>query len=155
MAYTKVPSPAQQDRLEVRLLTLYLTWSFINDLAGPITYVFGLAPSLLYQVAAISHGPWFIGGAFILALVLALPHAIALVFFPGTLHMRLPRRLATAAACLVMVTWGYLAVQSLRLDVGLLHWLYLRQAIESGALGFLYAVSLNAQLLRAIYAMMK
>lgn len=145
-----IPTPAEQDHLEVRLLTLYITWSFINDLVGPITYVYGLAPSLLFKVAQLSHGTWLVGAMFIAALVLALPHAFALTFLPHTLATRWPRKAATWAACLVLVTWAYLAVLSLPLDEGPLFWLYLRQAFESAGLAFLYAISLNAQLLRAI-----
>lgn len=145
-----IPTPEQQDHLEVRLLTMYLTWSFINNLIGPITYVYGLAPSLLYQVAAMSHGEWLVGALFVLALVLALPHAVALVFMPQTLAVRWPRKLATMAAVIVTVTWCYLGVLAMPLDVGPLSWLYFRQGLESVGLAFLYAISLNAQLLRAI-----
>lgn len=145
-----VPTPEQQDHLEVRLLTLYLTWSFINNLVGPITYVYGLAPSLLYQVAAMSHGEWLVGAMFVIALLLAIPHAVALLFFPRTLAVRWPRKCATLAAVLVTVTWCYLGVLALPLDLGPLSWLYFRQGLESVGLAFLYAISLNAQLLRAI-----
>jgi hypothetical protein len=85
------------------------------------------------------------------ALVLALPHAIALLFFPRTLATRWPRKAATLAAAIVTVTWCYLAILSMPLDAGPLVWLYLRQAVESVGLAFLYAISLNAQLLRALY----
>lgn len=145
-----IPTPAQQDHLEVRLLTIYLTVVFINGLVGPITYIYGLAPSLLYRVAQMSHGTWLVGAMFVSALILALPHAVCLVFFPKTLAMRWPRKAATLAAAIVTLTWAYLAILALPLDAGPLFWLYLRQAGESIGLAFLYAISLNAQLLRAI-----
>lgn len=148
---TAIPTAEQQDRLEVRLLTLYMTCAFINDLVGPITYIYKLSPSLLYKVASLSHGSWLVGAMFVAALVLALPHAIALIFFPGSLAKRWPRKLATIAAALVTLTWAYLAILAFPLDAGPLVWLYLRQAVESGGLAFLYAISLNAQLLRALY----
>lgn len=148
-----IPTPEQQDHLEVRLLTMYLTWAFINNLVGPITYVYGLAPSLLHQVAAMSHGSWLVGALFVSALLLALPHAVALLFLPGTMALRWPRKLATLAAVIVTLTWCYLGVLALPLDVGPLSWLYFRQGLESIGLAFLYAISLNAQLLRAINKM--
>lgn len=155
MRSKRIPSPAQQDNIEVRLLTLFITWSFINDLAGPISYVFGFSPSILHQVAVVSHGPWFVGGAFSLALLGMMPHAIVLTFRPGLMDRRWPRKLATAAAALVMVTWAYMAIQSTRLDYPGIHWLYIRQAVSSFFLAFLYALSLNAQLLRRIYVAMQ
>lgn len=151
MAATAVPTPEQQDHLEVRILTLYVTVSFINDLIGPITYIYQLTPSLLYRVAALSHGAWAVGAMFVLALLLALPHAVALLFFPRTLDTRWPRKLATLSAAIVTLTWAYLAVLSLPLDAGPLFWLYMRQAADSIGLAFIYAISLNAQLLRAIH----
>lgn len=150
IAAASIPTAAEQDRLEVRLLTLYITLSFINDLVGPICYVYQLAPSLLFKVASLSHGGWLVGALFIAALLLALPHCIALIAFPRSLGCRLPRQLATGAAALVTLTWGYLAVLAMPLDAGPLSLLYLRQAVESLGLAALYALSLNAQQLRAI-----
>lgn len=151
MRAAPIPTAEQQDHLEVRLLTMYLTLSFINDLVGPITYIYQLSPSLLYKVASLSHGSWAVGAMFCAALVLAVPHAVALIFFPRTLATRWPRKAATLAAVIVTVNWCYLAILSLPLDAGPLVWLYLRQAAESVALAFLYAISLNAQLLRALH----
>lgn len=148
MAAKIIPTVEQQDRFEVRLLTLYVTLSFINDLIGPITYVYQLSPSLLYKVASLSHATGLVGGLFVLALVLALPHCIALIAFPRSLSLRLPRKMACFAAVIVTLTWGYLAVLATPLDAGPLSFLYARQAVESVALALLYAISLNAQLLR-------
>ncbi|HET7155703.1 MAG TPA: hypothetical protein VFI87_10100 [Hyphomicrobiaceae bacterium] len=146
-----IPTAEQQDRLEVRLLTLYITYEFINGLIGPITFIYGLEPSLLHKVAALSHGSWLVGVMFIAALLLAVPHAVALLFFPKTLAVRWPRKLATAAAAIVALTWAYLSILAIPLDMGMqLFWVFLRQAFESMALAFLYAISLNAQLLRAL-----
>jgi len=145
------PTAEQQDRLEVRLLSLYITLSFINDLIGPITYIFNLSPSLLYKVANLSHASWLVGSMFVAGLCFALPHAVALTFFPRTLGTRWPRKAATLAAAIVMLTWAYLAVLTLPVDAGPAFWLYLRQAVESAGLAFLFAISLNAQLLRSLY----
>lgn len=149
-----IPTAEQQDRLEVRLLTLYITAVFVNGLIGPITLIFGIEPSLVHRVASLSHGSWLVGAMFVTALVLALPHAAALLFFPKTLAVRWPRKLATLAAVLVTVAWGYMAILALPLDMGPVFWLFLRQAFESVGLAFLYAISLNAQLLRALYQAM-
>lgn len=154
MRSTSIPTAEQQDHLEVRLLTMYLTLAFINDLVGPITYIYQLSPSMLYKVASLSHGSWAVGAMFCAALALALPHALALVFFPRTLATRWPRKAATLAAAIVTVTWCYLAILSLPMDAGPLFWLYMRQAVESVGLAFLYAISLNAQLLRALAKVM-
>lgn len=145
-----IPVADQQDRLEVRLLSMYITFSFINDQLGPITYVLKLPPSMLYKVATLAHTSWLVGAMFAVAVVLALPHAIALLAFPRTLAVRWPRKCATLAASIVMVTWGYLAVLAMPVDAGPLFWLYIRQAIDSAGLAFIYAISLNAQLLRAL-----
>lgn len=150
LAAKAIPFSDQQDRLEVRLLSLYITCSFINDQLGPITYVLKLPPSMLYRVANLAHTSWLVGAMFITALVLALPHAIALLAFPSTLEVRWPRKCATLAASIVMVTWGYLAVLAMPIDAGPLFWLYIRQAIDSAGLAFIYAISLNAQLLRSL-----
>ena len=53
------------------------------------------------------------------------------------------------------VTWALLAVRALPLDAGLLYWVYLREVIASMGLAFLYAISLNAQLLRALYRLLQ
>jgi hypothetical protein len=150
MASASVPTPEQADHLEVRLLTLFLTLSFINDLVGPITYVYSLSPSLLYKVASLAHASWLVGVIFIAALVLAVPLAAALLWVVHGVPAKWTRRAATLAAVLVTLNWCYLAILSLPLDAGPLFWLYLRQAAESLGLAFIYAISLNAQLLRTI-----
>ncbi len=147
----EVPTPQQQDRLEVRLLAAYVTLEFLNSLVGPIVYILQLSPSLIYQVAARSGHTDVIAGLFIAAAVLVLPHAVSLVFIPRTLEVRWPRKFATFAVCMVTLMWAYLAVLTLQLDVGPLFWLYVREVVANGGLAFIYAVSLNAQLLRALY----
>jgi hypothetical protein len=59
---------------------------------------------------------------------------------PARWPFRWPRKAATLAAVIVTVTWCYLAILSLPMDAGPLFWLYLRQAVESVALAFLYAI---------------
>lgn len=146
-----VPSPQEQDHLEVRLLAMYVTVEFLNSLVGPLTLISQLTPSLIYQVAVRSGNPNLIAGMFAAGLILATPHAIALICFPRSLALRWPRKLATLAASLVALTWAYLAVLTFPIDVGSLFWLYAREVASSMGLAFLYAISLNAQLLRAIH----
>lgn len=148
---TDVPTPQQQDHLEVRLLAAYVTLEFLKSLIGPIVYILQLSPSLISQVALRSGHPDVIAGMFIAAGVLATPHALSLVFLPRTLEVRWPRKFATLAACLVTLAWAYLAVLTFPLDVSPMFWLYVREAASNVALAFIYAVSLNAQLLRALY----
>lgn len=147
----KVPTPTEQDRLEVRLLTIYVTLSFANDLAGPITYIYQIAPSMLSTVASHAHTTGFIGGLFILALTLMLPHAFALIFLPRSLGCRWPRKAACLAAAIATLTWFYLALLAVPLNVGPLSFLYGRHGLASLFLSLLFAVSLNAQQLRKLH----
>ena len=151
VAAANVPTPAQQDRLEVRLLTIYVTLAFANDLVGPITYIYQVAPSMLFKVAALAHATWVIGALFLAALLMVLPHAFALVFLPRSLSCRWPRKLACLAAAVTALTWFYLAVLARPLDAGPLPFLYGRQSVESLFLSLLFAVSLNAQQLRRLH----
>lgn len=151
LSSTAVPTPEQQDHLEVRLLAMYITVEFINSLIGPLTYIYQLTPSLIYQVAARSGNSSAVAAMFAIALALAAPHAVALICFPRTLALRWPRKLATLAACVVALAWAYLAVLSFPLDAGPLFWLYVREVASAMGLAFIYAISLNAQLLRAIF----
>lgn len=152
---TKVLTGTQQDHLEVRLLSIFATWAFLNGIVGPITYLYQLAPSILYRVAALSQVPQLVLASFIVAGLLMLPHAVALVFFPKTLYVRWPRKCATASAALVAVNWAYLAVLAQPIDSELsLFWLYGRNMVESLGMAFLFAMSLNAQLVRIVYALM-
>ena len=151
LAAANIPTPREQDRLEVRLLTIYVTLAFANDLVGPITYIYQIAPSMLFKVASLSHAAVGIGALFVLALLLVLPHAFALVFLPRSLALRWPRKLACLAAALTALTWFYLAVLAVPLDAGPLSFLYGRQSLESLFLALLFAVSLNAQQLRKLH----
>lgn len=149
---TPMPTASEQDHIEVRLLSIFVTLSFVNDLAGPIAYVFQIAPSMLFRVATMAQGPHLIGMLFVTALVLALPHALALLFLPEKLAHRLPRKLATLAAVIAAMTWAYLAILAMPLDTGApLFGLYLRESAVSFGLAFVYAVSLNSQLLRLLH----
>ena len=152
MLATPVPTSAEQDHIEVRLLSIFVTLSFVNDLAGPIAYVFQISPSMLFKVATMAHGHHLIGILFTTALVLLLPHALALLFLPEKLAHRLPRKLATLSAVIAAMTWAYLAILAMPLDTGApLFGLYLRESAVSFGLAFLYAVSLNSQLLRLLH----
>lgn len=151
VAAVRIPTPSEQDRLEVRLLTIYVTLSFANDLIGPITYIYQIAPSMLFKVASLARATGFVGSLFVVALLLMLPHAVALVFFPRSLACRWPRKAACLAAAITSLTWFYLAVLAVPLDSGPLSFLYGRQAMESLFLSLLFAVSLNAQQLRKLH----
>jgi hypothetical protein len=151
VAAARIPTPSQQDRLEVRLLTIYVTLSFANDLVGPITYIYQVAPSMLFKVASLAHATGVIGLLFIVSLVLMLPHVFSLLFLPRKLGCRWPRKLACLAAAISSLTWFYLAVLASPLDMGPLSLLYGRQGLESLFLSLLFAVSLNAQQLRSLH----
>lgn len=148
-----IPLPGEQDRFEVRLLTAYLMMSFINDLIGPISYIFNVPGSMLHRVASMSGTGDLIGFGFVFAACLAIPHMFALLCYPKFLTARLPRKLAVLAAVVVTLMWSYLAVLAMPLDVGPLSILYARQAIEAVGLAFLLAVSLNSQQLRQLQAL--
>jgi hypothetical protein len=149
-----VPTPQQQDHLEVRLLAAYVTIEFLKSLVGPITYILQLAPSLIYQAAARSGHSEVIAGMFVVAGLLMLPHAFALLFLPRTLEVRWPRKCAALSAALVGFVWAYLAVLTLPLQIKPLFWLYVREAVTAIGLAFIYSISLNAQLLRRIYKLL-
>lgn len=136
-----VPTPQQQDHLEVRLLAAYVTVEFLKSLIGPITYILQLAPSLIYQAAARSGHPDVIACLFIAAALFALPHAFALIFLPRTLEVRWPRKCAAFSAALVAFVWAYLAVLTLPLEVKPLFWLYVREAATAIGLAFIYSIS--------------
>ncbi|WP_390342383.1 hypothetical protein ACFJIS_19055 [Variovorax boronicumulans] len=147
-----IPTPPEQDRMEVRVYAAYVTLAFMNDLIGPITYVFKLEPTMLFKVASLSPSNYFVGALFLAALVLMVPHCLHLIFMPNRLSIRWPRRLATVAGVISCLTWFYLAQLARPLDIGpSLQWLYGRQALESLGVSALFAISLNAQLLRRLH----
>lgn len=151
LKHVEVRTERAQDKLEVRLLTAFVTWYYLIELYGLATYTLQLSPSMLHKVAGLSSNPEAIGYAFVIAFVLLVPHAVCLAFFPRYLYVRWPRKLATFAAASTMSLWAYLAVLALPLDVSVpVVRLYILNAMQAGALAFLFAFSLNSQLLRSL-----
>lgn len=152
-----IPTPEVQDRLEVRFLTLYITWSFCNDLFGPLTYLSNVAPSMLTKVASLSSIPGSVFWMFAASLVLMIPHTIYLLLFPSRLGERLPRKCATAAAALSALAWFYLATLSEPLDFNgsPLAWLYGRQVIDNLWLALIFGISLNNQQLKRLFELFR
>lgn len=151
VAAARLPSAAQWDRVEVRLLAAYVTGRAINDLWGYIVYVLHIDTSVLHKVASLPPGAKAVGIFFCLAAVLLVPHFVSLVFFPRRLSVRWPRKLALMGAVVACLTWFHLANQARAIDVGGLAWTYFRYAFADLALAAIYGVSLNAQIARALH----
>lgn len=141
-----------RDRLEVRMLTLVLTCRFVYDLVEPV--LFGLSPHKEFPIQKVlAESPTLLSAVFMLALLLALPMFFTLLFpSPGRLARRMPRRLACYAAAIATVTWFYLSTLALTLDFVTVPWVYLRNGCWSLVLAGLFALSLNAQQVRALHS---
>ncbi|AMM23156.1 hypothetical protein [Variovorax sp. PAMC 28711] len=149
VAAAAVPDDVEQNRIEVRLLTIFVTLSFMNDLIGPVMYILQIPASTLFKVAALGHYSWLVGGMFVVSILLTIPHFVSLLVLPRLLSCRTPRLMACGAAVISALTWIYLAVLAQPLDfAGPISVLYGRQSFESLFLALIYAVSLNAQQLR-------
>lgn len=147
----KVPSVLEQARIEVRLLSIVLTSSFLYDLLEPVLYFFSVGTSTLHRVMAMSHMPGVIVAVFITAMLVTVPLWLSLVFTPTAgLAERLPRWLACQAAVVATMCWMYLAVLALPLDYGPLSWFYARNALGALIMAAVYALSLNAQQVRQL-----
>ena len=142
----------ERDRIEVRLLTLVLTCRFVYDLIEPV--LFGLSPHKEFPIQRVlAMSPTLLTSVFIGALLLALPMFFTLLFpTPARLARRMPRRLACYAAVMATVTWFYLSTLALTLDYVTVPWVYLRNGTWSLVLAGLYALSLNAQQVRALHS---
>ena len=151
VAAAHLPTSAQWDRVEVRLLAAYATGSAINDLWGFVVHVLNIQVSVLHKVSTLPPGTHAVAILFSLALALLVPHFVSLLFFPRRLSVRWPRKLAWAGAVLSCLTWFHLANQARALDVDGLAWTYFRYALADLALAAVYGVSLNAQLARALH----
>lgn len=152
---TMAAVPARErDRVEVRVLTLVLTSRFLYDLLEPVLFALHATVGSPFQrVLALSHVPLALSVVFICALLLALPMWFSLLFAPVTkLASRLPRRLACYAAITATVTWFYLSALAVSLDLTTLPWVYLRNGCWSLVMAGLYALSLNAQQVRALHS---
>lgn len=139
-----------QDRVEVRLLSLVLTGSFLNDLVEPIFYIATVHDSMIYRVACLTHTPWAVVAIFAAAALVALPHFVALLCMPRFLACRAPRKMACAAACAASLLWAYLGTLALPLDAGALPFLYWRACLGALVIAAVYGFSLNSQQLRIL-----
>lgn len=151
VAAARLPTSAQWDRVEVRLLAAYVTGRAINDLWGYVVYVLHIDGSVLHKVATLPPGAHVVGALFAAAMALLVPHFLSLLFFPRRLSVRWPRKLALLGAVVACLTWFHLANQARPMDVSGLAWSYFRYAIADLALATVYGVSLNAQLARALH----
>jgi hypothetical protein len=144
----------ERDRVEVRVLSLVLTSRFLYDLLEPVLFALNAAEgSPFQQVLTLSQMPFALSAVFVCALVLALPMWLSLLFAPvARLSWRLPRRLACHAANIATVTWFYLVALSVSLDFSTLPWVYLRNGCWSLVMAGIYALSLNAQQVRALHS---
>lgn len=143
-----------RDRIEVRVLTLVLTSRFLYDLLEPVLFALSAQDGSPFQrVMALSHVPFALSVVFIAALVLTLPMWLSLLLAPSRrLANRMPRRLACYAAIAATVTWFYLSTIALSLEFATLPWVYVRNGLWSLVMAGLYALSLNAQQVRALHS---
>jgi hypothetical protein len=153
MPMAAVPA-RDRDRVEVRVLTLVLSTRFLYDLLEPVLFAVTAADgSPFHRMLAQSHVQLVLSVVFFSALLLALPMWLSLLFAPVTrLAHRLPRRLACYAATIATVTWFYLSALSVSLDYTVLPWVYVRNGCWSLVMAGIYALSLNAQQVRALYS---
>ena len=140
--------PQNQDKAEVRTLASLVTAGFLFSLIEPLVYLFFVPASLVSRVAGMAPFQYVISIAFGAALVMTIPHLLALLFTPKKLYVEWPRRLATYGALLAAVTWLYLVALAVPLDVGLVEYAYGARVVGSLVVGGAYGVSLNAQQLR-------
>lgn len=144
----------ERDRVEVRVLTLVLTSRFLYDLLEPVLFALSANDGSPFQrVMALSHMPFALSAVFICSLLFALPMWFSLLLAPAhRLARRLPRRLACYAAVAATVTWFYLSTLALSLEFATLPWIYVRNGCWSLVMAALYALSLNAQQVRALHS---
>lgn len=150
LAVAKIPTPIEQDRIEVRLLTLTLTGFFVGNLLQAAIYIVAIESSTLYRVAALTHAPWVLVMLFAAAALATLPHLVSLACLPRLLDHRLPRKMACFAAMGTAVLWFYLAALSRPLDLGPLTLLYICSGLGALLIAGIFGVSLNAQQLRIL-----
>lgn len=140
--------PRNQDKAEVRALAAIVTAGLLVSMAEPLFYLFLVPSSLVSRVAGMAPSVYCVAAAFAVCLLLTLPHLVALLCFPRTLHMAWPRRMAAHGAVGAAVVWLYLASLATPLDLGAVEWAYGLRAMGSLLVGGAYGVSLNAQQLR-------
>jgi hypothetical protein len=140
--------PHNQDRAEVRLLSLIVTGTFFYNLLEPAWYIASLNTGAMHKIANMSGYLWWVVGAFVLAGVMTLPHLLSLALFPQWLACRFPRKMATYAALIAAFLWGFLATLAMPVDIKGLVLLYWLNSLGSLVVGGVYGFSLNSQQLR-------
>jgi hypothetical protein len=148
LAVAKIPSPIEQDRIEVRILTLVLTAFFMGHLLQAVIYILAIDTSTLHRVAAMTHASWLVMVLFGAAALATLPHIVSLMFLPRLLAHRLPRKMACFAAMGTAVLWFYLAALARPLDAGPLTLIYICSGLGALVVAGIFGVSLNSQQLR-------
>ncbi|NDZ11477.1 hypothetical protein C7T35_01470 [Variovorax sp. WS11] len=148
LAVAKIPSPIEQDRIEVRMLTLMLTGFFMGNLLQGTIYILAIETSTLHRVAAMTHASWLVAVLFASAALATLPHVVSLLFLPRLLAHRLPRKMACFAAMGTAVLWFYLSALARPLDAGPLTLLYICSGLGALVIAGIFGMSLNAQQLR-------
>lgn len=142
--------PHDQDRAEVRLLSFALTFFFAEHLFEPAMYAAFVELSQIHWVLKLTPAPALFTFLLFFWVLLAVPHVLVLLFFPGYLGHRWPRKLACAGASGAALTWFYFALKALPLDVGVLPYLFGVRALLDLMVAAIFAFSLNSQLLRTL-----
>lgn len=138
--------PRDKDRSEVRVYSTIITGGVLGSFVMTALYVWRLEPSPIKLVADLTHaaGPFALGFA-LLALAMV-PHLVDLLFRPGHLRDKGPRKMAAGAMVVAAVLWGLLANRARPLDLGLIPLTYWATALGYLLVGGAYGYSLNAQL---------
>lgn len=152
MALTHWPKslPVDQDRTEVRILSVVLTLFFAEHLIEPAMYATFVHESRTQWVISLTGAPNAARILLFLWVVLVVPHFISLIAFPQFLHLKWPRRFACAGASGAALTWFYFANLAWPLDAGVLPWMYAIRAVWDLFVAAVLAFSLNSQLLRPL-----
>ena len=141
--------PRDQPRAEVRVYSAVLTGFFLWSLFESAIYAASVELSTLYKLVSLTHHPKIAIGAFFLCATAVIPHFITLIAVPSLLHCRWPRLMATWGAAGSGLLWFYFANLARPLDLGEIQYLYVVRAIWCVLVSSVFAISLNAQLLRA------
>jgi hypothetical protein len=138
--------PSDQNKAEVRIYAALLTIAFISFLMGePLIYLLSVPDAMIIRVASLAPSQWSIVAAFAICLFVTIPHLCSLLFAPGSLSSRWPRRFATYGGIGCAVTWIYLGNLAIPLDTGSLEIGYFLRSAFSLLMAGAYAFSMNAQ----------
>lgn len=130
---------------EVRVYAAILTLVFVLLNVEPNFYIFYVPVSVLPKVAVLAPAFWCVPAWFGLCTVVALPHLVALLFFPDSLNVKWPRKFAGYAAFASAIGWLYLANLAVPMDLGHVEWAYSLRALIQIMIGLAYGASINAQ----------